>query len=290
MEGIRLKDFPIDWTADLNDKLLTFCKEAPQRSHRVPYHIFHTFDALEFSIIKALSLMYSHVYTIGPLQLLLDQIPDEKKQTKAAYSLMKEDTKCLEWLQSKEQSSVIYVNYGSSTLMPLEDLIEFRWGLANSNHSFLWIIRSNLVKGESAVLPPELQEHIKKRGFISSWCPQEKVLNHPSVGGFLTHCGWGSTIEGLSAGVPMICWPFGWDQLTNCRYICKEWEVGVEMGNKVKRDEVSRLVQHLMGGGNRMRNKAIEWKEKARVAIGPKGSSSLNIDNMVKEITMLSKG
>ncbi|KAF5792182.1 UDP-glycosyltransferase 85C2 [Helianthus annuus] len=290
MEGIRLKDFPVDWTAD-NDKLLKFTKEAPQRSLRVPHHIFHTFDELEASIIKALSSMYAHVYTIGPVQLLLDQIPEEKKQTGSSshgYSLRKEEPECLQWLQSKEPNSVIYVNFGSSTVMSSEDLREFGWGLANSNHCFLWIIRSNLVIGEAAALPDEFEEHIKTRGFIASWCSQENVLNHPSVGGFLTHCGWGSTIESLSAGVPMICWPFSWDQMTNCRYICKEWEVGVEMGNKVKRDEVSRLVQQLMGeGGHKMRNKAIEWKEKARVATSPNGSSSLNIDKIVKEIMML---
>ncbi|KAM0032593.1 putative UDP-glucuronosyl/UDP-glucosyltransferase [Helianthus debilis subsp. tardiflorus] len=156
MEGIRLKDFPVDWTADVNDKIMKFSKEAPQRSHR---------------------------------------IPEEKKQTGSSshgYSLREEEPECLQWLQSKEPNSVIYVNFGSSTLMSSEDLREFGWGLANSNHYFLWIIRSNLVIGEAAALPNEFEEHIKTRGFIASWCSQEKVLNHPSVGGFLTHCGWGS--------------------------------------------------------------------------------------------------
>ncbi|XP_076920561.1 UDP-glycosyltransferase 85C2-like [Bidens hawaiensis] len=290
LEDIRLKDFSMDWTTDINDKLLNYTKDAPQRSHRVSHHIFHTFDELEANIIKELSSMYAHVYTIGPLQLLLDQIPDENKQSGLGYSLMKEESECLQWLQSKEPSSVIFVNYGSTTLMSLEDLIEFGWGLANSNHYFLWIIRSNLVTGESAGLPREFEECIKEKGFIACWCPQEKVLNHPSVGGFLTHCGWGSTIESLSAGVPMICWPFWWDQWTNCRSICKEWEVGLEMGHKVKRDEVSRLVHELMGeGGREMRDKAIEWKEKARVATGPNGSSTRNVDEMVKETTVLSR-
>ncbi|KAD4888541.1 hypothetical protein E3N88_20614 [Mikania micrantha] len=291
MEGIRLKDTPMVWTTDLNDKHLMFTKDAPQRCHSVSHHIFHTFDELEPSIVKALSLMYAHVYTSGPVQLLLDQIPEEKKQTGISsvhgYTFVKEESDCLEWLQSKEPNSVMYVNFGSTTLMPLDDLIEFGWGLANSNHNFLWIIRSDLVVGESAVLPLEFEEHTKERGFIASWCSQEKVLNHPSVGGFLTHCGWGSTIESLSAGVPMICWPYLWDQLTNCRYICKEWEVGLEMGSKVSRDEVKRLVQELMGeGGHKMRSRAKEWKEKAHLATRPHGSSSLNIDEIVREITM----
>lgn len=61
------------------------------------------------------------------------------------------------------------------------------------------------------------------------------------------------------------------------------------MPNKVKRYEVKRLVQKLMGGGNIMRNKAVEWMEKAGIATRLNGSSYLNVDNIIKEITMLSR-
>ncbi|KAI3724008.1 hypothetical protein L2E82_35772 [Cichorium intybus] len=295
MEGIRLKDFPTTVrTTNPNNKYLTFTAEAAQRSKKVSHNIIHTFDDLEPSIVKGFSCMFSHLYTVGPLQLLLDRIPEDEKQTKVLrvndYSLWKEEPESLQWLDSKEPNSVIYVNYGSLAKLSLQELIEFGWGLANSNHYFLWIIRPDLVVGESIVLPPELEDHIKNRGFIASWCSQEKVLNHPSVGGFLTHEGWGSTIESLSAGVPMIRWPYLYDQPTNCRYICKEWEVGLEMErNNVKREHVKWLVQELMGeGGRGIRKKAMEWKVKADIATSPNGSSFLNVDNLVNEITMLS--
>ena len=289
MDGIRLKDMnSVIRTTDLHDTFLKFCDKSSQNSHNVSHNIFHTFDALEPSIVNAFTSMVPQVYTVGPMQLLLNNIPKKEKTTDISYSLWKEEPECLKWLESKEAKSVIYVNYGSSTVMSLHDLIEFAWGLANSDHYFLWIIRSDLVVGESTALPPELEKLLGKKGFIASWCSQEKVLSHPSIGGFLTHGGWGSTIESLSTGVPMICWPYLWDQLTNCRYICKEWEVGLEMGKDVTREEVKRLVQELMGeGGHKMRNKAIEWQEKARSATDPGGSSFLNVNKLFEEfITM----
>ncbi|KAI3807074.1 hypothetical protein L1987_22996 [Smallanthus sonchifolius] len=176
-------------------------------------------------------------------------------------------------------------------VMPIQDLIEFGWVLVNSSHYFLWIIRADLVDGKLAVLPQELKDVIKDRGFIASWCSQEEVLNHPSVGGFLTHGGWGSMIESLSAGVPMVCRPFSHDQQVNCRQMCQEWEVGMEIEGNVKRDEVERLVRVLMEGieGKRMRKKAMEWKKATEIAAAAKGSSSLNVEKLAKEITMSSR-
>ena len=84
---------------------------------------------------------------------------------------------------------------------------------------------------------------------------KKQVLNHPSIGGFLTHCGWNSVTESLCAGVPIACWPFIADQQTNCRYACQEWGIGVEIDTNVNREEVEKLVNELMEGekGKKMR-------------------------------------
>ncbi|XP_023768837.1 UDP-glycosyltransferase 85C2 isoform X1 [Lactuca sativa] len=293
LEGFRLKDIPayIRPTRYPNDADYNYVIQSIKATRKVPNIILHTFEELESKVIKALQLTIPRVYTIGPLELLLNPIQLEEETKKLdikGYSLWKEEDGCLKWLESKEPHSVIYVNFGSLISVSLEQLLEFGWGLANSNHYFLWIIRPDLVIGESAAIPLELKEMINERGFIASWCSQEQVLKHPSVGGFLTHCGWGSTIESLSAGVPMLCWPYLWDQPTNCRQMCKEWDVGMEIDSNVNRDEVERLTRELIGGekGKRMRSKAIEWKKKIEIATGPKGSSSLNIEKLANDINM----
>jgi len=120
--------------------------------------------------------------------------------------------------------------------MTPHQLLEFDWGLADSKKPFLWIIRPYLVIGSSFISSSKFENEILDRGLIASWCPQEKVLNHPLIGGFLSHYGWNSTIESICIGVPTLCWPNFADQPTNCRYICNEWEIGIETDTNVKRE------------------------------------------------------
>ncbi|XP_076900149.1 UDP-glycosyltransferase 85C1-like [Bidens hawaiensis] len=267
MEGLRLKELPEFMRySKLDDHLaFKFLLETAQAAHNVSHIIIHTFEELEDRLVKGIKSIFPNVCTVGRLQLHLNQIAEKeaKNMNLNGYSLLKEEPECVQWLQSKEPNSVVYVNFGSMAVMSLQDLVEFGWGLVNSNVYFLWIIRTDLVDGEPAVLPQELKDAMKEKGFVASWCSQEEVLNHPAVGGFLTHGGWGSIIESLSSGVPMICWPVSGDQQINCRQMCKEWEVGMEIEKNVKRDEAEKLVRVLMEGleGEKMRKKAMELKK-----------------------------
>ncbi|CAN4107959.1 unnamed protein product [Withania somnifera] len=138
------------------------------------------------------------------------------------------------------------------------------------------------------MLPNEFVEETKDRGLISRWCCQEQVLKHSSIGSFLTHCGWNSVMESIGSGVPMICWPFFADQHINCRYVCCEWGVGVEIGKNVKRDDVEKIVKEMMYGdkGKKVKKKVSEWRKLAEEAIGVEGSSSLNLDKLVKDVLL----
>ncbi|XP_026437832.1 7-deoxyloganetin glucosyltransferase-like [Papaver somniferum] len=240
--------------------------------------IFNTFDALEMEVLDVVKsqLPLPPVYTVGPFHLLLNQFPLSESHFLRS-NMWKKDTKCLKWLDSIEPNSVVYVNFGSLTVMTTQQFVE---ELANSKYTFLWIIRDDLVVGELASLPAAFTEQTKERGLLVSWCPQEDVLNHASIAGFLTHCGRNSTLEGLSCGVPLICWPLFGDQQTNCRYSCNHWEVGIQ------KDQVERLVRELMEGekGKKMKKIVLDWKKKAEEAASPGGSFYAIIDKIISEI------
>ncbi|KAK3230909.1 hypothetical protein Dsin_002790 [Dipteronia sinensis] len=243
-------------------------------------------------VLEALSPTYPPIYTIGPLQLLLNRVSPQNSMSGIKSNLWKEQPGCLDWLDAKESNSVVYVNFGSITVMTAQQLIEFAWGLANSKKNFLWVITPDLVRGESVILPSEFVSETIERSLLTSWCQQEQVLNHLAIGGFLIHSGWNSTIESLCGGVPMLCWPFFAEQQTNCWFCQNKWGIGMEIDSNSNRDEIERSVRELMEGekGKQMKNKAMQWKssvEKATTA--PNGSSHLKMEKMIKEVLLTSK-
>jgi len=200
--------------------------------------------------------------------------------------MWKEESGCLTWLDTRKPCSVLYVCLGSLAVLSNEELLEFAWGLASSNQSFLWVVRPDIVHGESAILPKEFIEETKDRGLLVGWAPQIKVLSHPSVGGFLTHSGWNSTLESISAGVPMMCWPFFAEQETNAKFVCEEWAIGMQVKKMVKREELAMLVRNLIKGeeGDEMRKRVGKLKETAKRAVGEGGSSKNNLDKLLHHI------
>ncbi|XP_051132673.1 7-deoxyloganetin glucosyltransferase-like [Andrographis paniculata] len=287
-KDIRLRDFSsFIRTTDPNDIVLNFIIREIDAAPKAKALILNTFDALDSDILNSLSAIFlAPVYAVGPLNLM--KITTSSRHLDGINSsLWKEDFSCIEWLDQKEPQSVVYVNFGSITVMTIEQLTEFAWGLANSNKPFLWVIRPDVVVGEKAMLPPEFLIETEERSMIVSWCPQDQVLKHPAIGGFLTHCGWNSTLESIVSGVPMLCWPFFADQQTNCRYACVEWGVGLEINNDVKRDEVESLIKELMGGekGRKMKENAMAWKGKVAEAIAPGGTSYSNFNKLINVLS-----
>ena len=183
MKNIYFKDLPtFVRTTNENDVMLNFKIRETRRASAI---ILNTFDPFKQNVLDALSSMLSLIYTIGPLVLLADQVKDDSLKS-IGSNLWKEESGCVGLLNSKEFNLVVQVNYDSLTIMTPHQLIEFAWGLANCEKPFLWIIRPDLVGGNSAIIPPEFVNKIKYRGMLASWCHQEQILKHPSIGCFLT--------------------------------------------------------------------------------------------------------
>uniref|UniRef100_A0ACD5Z9P2 Uncharacterized protein n=1 Tax=Avena sativa TaxID=4498 RepID=A0ACD5Z9P2_AVESA len=253
---LRRADDPDNFGLRFNESETTNCAKAGAV-------VLNTFEDLEPVVLAALRVEYPCVYTIGPLgSLLRHHHADEGAIADSEFtglSLWKQDTEVVAWLDTQEPGSVVYLNFGSHTVLTPEQTAEFAWGLAAAGYPFLWAVR------EGAALPPEfLSEVPEGRRRLTTWCPQERVLRHHAVGCFVTHNGWNSTCESIAAGGPMVCWPGFADQYTNSKYAYEVWWVGARLDDEVGREQVACRVREVMmrGEDSGVRASAEMWKAK----------------------------
>ena len=233
------------------------------------------------------------VYPIGPM--LRMSSPKERNLGEGTITTRTEDRGCLTWLGKfgRVPSSVLFVSFGSMADSSADQLKEIAEGLEASGQPFLWVIRSDIAEVHplSSVLPEGFMERTKGRGLIISWAPQLEVLSHPSVGGFLTHCGWNSITENLSTGcVPMLCWPQIAEQRLNARLLVDEWRVGLEFemgdGNIVKASTIARAIIELMQGdtGKEIKKRSLVLKEVVAQCVQEGGSSQRYLQSLVENL------
>lgn len=254
----------------------------------VDFFLVNSFDELEPEVLEWMKNQWP-VKNIGPMipSMYIDkQLPGDKDY---GISLLNAQVnECLDWLDSKPPGSVIYVSFGSLAVLKDDQMIEVAAGLKQTGLNFLWVVREK----ETKKLPSNYIEEIGERGLIVNWSPQLQVLAHKSIGCFITHCGWNSTLEALSLGVALIGMPAYSDQPTNAKFIEDVWKVGTRVkadkDGFVTKEEIVRCVGEVMEEtsekGKDIRKNALRLMEFAKEALAEGGNSDKNIDEFVAKI------
>ncbi|KAJ9173969.1 hypothetical protein P3X46_017051 [Hevea brasiliensis] len=252
----------------------------------VDWILVNTFNKLEAEVMNWMASQCP-VKLIGPL--IPSRYTSKRLEDDNDYglSLFKSNNNSLkQWLDSKEACSVVYVAFGSIASLEEKQMEELACGLEKSNYHFLWVVRES----EQKKLPDTFVNETSEKGLIVTWCPQTEVLAHNSVGSFMTHCGWNSTLEALSLGVPMVAMPQWADQVTNAKYIADVWTVGVRVKVNeegiVTKEETEMCIREVMEGenANEFRRNSEKWKTLAQEAVSEGGSSDKNVEKFAAEL------
>ncbi|CAN4114371.1 unnamed protein product [Withania somnifera] len=202
-----------------------------------------------------------------------------------------DDMELIDWLGTKDENSTVFISFGSEYFLSKEDREEIAFGLEQSNVNFIWVAR--FPKGEEQnledALPKGFLERVGDKGrVLDKFAPQPRILNHPSTGGFISHCGWNSVMESIDLKVPIIAMPIHLDQPLNARLIV-ELGVAVEIvrddDGKIHRGEIAETLTSVIIGktGENLRAKVREISENLKSIRGEE------MDVAAKELIQLCK-
>ncbi|KAI3803709.1 hypothetical protein L1987_31869 [Smallanthus sonchifolius] len=263
--------------------------EAEAKSYGV---IFNSFYELEPEYVDHYrEVLKRKAWHVGPVSLCNKTTEDklERGKKSAIY-----EHECLKWLESKPPGSVVYVSFGTIVKISSSQLYDIAIGLEACNENFIWVIGND----QEALIPEGFEARMQAKGkglIIKGWGPQLLILEHESAGGFVTHCGWNSVLEGFSGGVAMVAWPVMAEQFNNAKLVTNVLQIGVSIGDVlwsadstregVKWEAIERVVARVMGvkEGDNMRMRAQEWKKKANKAVEKGGSSYSDLTTFIEK-------
>ncbi|KAL2345119.1 hypothetical protein Fmac_006404 [Flemingia macrophylla] len=282
------------------DDFMEQLRDAEMKSYGV---IINTFEELEKAYVRDYKKVKNDkVWVIGPVSFCnKDDLDKAQRGNQASIN----EHHCLKWLDLHQPKSVVYVCFGSLCNLIPSQLMELALGLEDTKRPFVWVIRegNKFQELEKWISEEGFEERTKRRGLIiRGWAPQLLILSHPAIGGFLTHCGWNSILEGVSTGVPMVTWPLFADQFLNEKLVTQVLKIGVSVGAEVlmkwgeeekigvlvKKEKIKRAICMVMDDDGEeskdRRQRACKLGEIAKRAVEKEGSSHVDMTLLIQEI------
>ncbi|XP_076917384.1 solanidine UDP-glucose glucosyltransferase 1-like [Bidens hawaiensis] len=266
-------------------KILELIYESEKRSYGFVHDTFYEMEPAYVDHFKKTKGV--KVWHIGPLFRFFNRVSDYKHD-------------CLSWLDYQHPKSVIYICFGSMASFLEAQITEIALALEDSKRPFVWVVG----KAGNVGLPEGFEERARRENkglIISQWAPQVEILQHPAVGGFLTHCGWNSTLEAVVAGVPLVTWPLFAEQFYNAKLLellgigvgvgADVWNLGYEITSPIimKRD-IIKAIELLLGDSGiaeSIRQNSKELAIKTNKAIEDGGSSINNLMALIEELKVV---
>ncbi|KAK7320242.1 hypothetical protein VNO77_29549 [Canavalia gladiata] len=250
--------------------------------------IINSFEELESHAVHFFTHSPQPIYPVGPLL---------NPKAHAHVHADADNTDTFNWLDHQPPSSVIFLCFGSMGSFPEDQVREIASALENTGARFLWSLRKPQPKGSMslpsdyplsdlpAILPPGFLDRTAEIGKIIGWAPQAQILAHPATAGFVSHCGWNSTLESVYYGVPVATWPLYAEQQMNAFELVCELKMAVEIAldyrvdfrtgpnTLLTADKIEKGIRSLMNIDQDIKNRVKEMSEKSRKTLLQGGCS-----------------
>ncbi|GAU23263.1 hypothetical protein TSUD_281560 [Trifolium subterraneum] len=252
--------------------------------------IVNTFDEFEKPYLDYLKTELGHdrVWAVGPL-LPVDDSSTMALQRGGSSSVSVNDV--VSWLDQRQDKTVVYVCFGSLTILTKDQTDAIASGLLKSGVHFIWSIKEGVKTKNENDEELDFEDAVVGRGLvIRGWAPQVLILRHKAVGAFLTHCGWNSVLESVVAGVPCLAWPMTADQFVDATLLVDELKVAkkvCEGGQSVPdSDELGRVLAECIDGSGEEMSRALKLKQAAVDAVREGGSSNKDLRCLMDQLVI----
>ncbi|KAL5101442.1 hypothetical protein RYX36_005769 [Vicia faba] len=263
--------------------------------------IVNSFEELESHAVQS---FFSHpdlralpIYPVGPLLN-----PEPKTKSTA------DSDDIIKWLDDQPPSSVVFLCFGTRGSFYADQIHEIAHAIEKSGVRFLWSLRKPSPKGSipapsdyplsdlDSLLPEGFLDRTTKIGKVIGWAPQAQILAHPATGGFVSHCGWNSTLESIYFDVPIAAWPLFAEQQVNAFELVCELKLGVEIALDyrvkfngdhnyvVTAEKIERGIKSVLDKNGAVRKKVKEMSEKSKKTLLEGGSSYSYLTNLIDYI------